>query len=149
MKKLAIIFTLTALVAGNVLAGNEGKTDEKSGEEKDKKTYHVQRQSATIVSSQIFFNVTLDAESENCIYSLVRFNQDGSMASVGIKEGLKNVNNLELLYSFKETEKPEEDVEYTLYRIGSGSEPIAQWNYNSVANTIESQQLVQQTAQHD
>ena len=144
MKKFLLIITLASgLISGNAFAGTDEVKDDKKAQE-----FHIERQTATIVNEKIYFNITLDVETENCIYSLVRFNADESMESVGIKEGLKNLNNLQLLYSFKEEIKPEENVEYVLYRIGSGSEAIAKWSFNSKDNKIESLNLEPQLVEN-
>jgi hypothetical protein len=79
----------------------------------------------------------MNVETEKCMYSLVRFNTDGTMKSVGIKNGFVNLNKLPLRYSFKDAETPTEDVKYALYRIGSESSLIAEWQYTSETNTMK------------
>lgn len=140
MKKLIIIVTLiTSTIANLAVAG--GTDTEKTAKEKEPKAFHIDKLTAKVVDETVYFNVTLDRETERCIYSMVRFNADGSMESIGLKDGIKNPNNLPLLYSFKDTDKPKVDVEYALYRIGADSEVIARWTYEHSTGQLESQDI--------
>jgi len=136
MKAFIIITVLTfGLLSNTMYGGNDLKTKE---EEKKESTYNVNNLQAKVVAGSLFFNVTMDFESENCIYSLVRYNEDGTLTSIGLKDGFKNVSNIALLYSFKDSDMPSTDVKYELYRIGSESEVIAKWEFTNDIKKIES-----------
>lgn len=136
MKTIIIIAALSfGLLSSNTYAGHE-ITNKK--EAKKEVTYNVNKLQAKVVGSSLFFNLTMDFESENCIYSLVRYNEDGSMTSIGLKDGFKNTSNIALLYSFKDSEVPCSNVQYELYRIGTTSETIAKWEYSNSTKKIES-----------
>ena len=79
----------------------------------------------------------MNYETENCIYSLVRFNADGTMESVGLKDGFKNLNNLPLLYSFKDIKIPDTNTEYVLYRIGSDAIIIGKFSFNATTKSLK------------
>ena len=136
MKHLHLVLTITLISAGifnsTIYAGSS--TTENS--EHKKTTYNVDKLNATVNNGEIYFNITMNVETEKCMYSLVRFNSDGTMKSVGIKNGFVNLNKLPLRYSFKDAETPTEDVKYALYRIGSESSLVAEWQYNSESNSM-------------
>ena len=134
-------YILTALLAisflaNSVYAGNTGPKNEEKAT--DNSSCNVNELNARIFEDKVFFNVILDFESENCIYSLVRFNKDGSITSVGIKNGFKNLTNLSLLYPFNDPSIPPTNVEYVLYRITAESEVIGKWNFNFDSKKIQS-----------
>ena len=134
MKHLILITLISVgILNSSVFAGSP------INEENDtKKTvYNIEKVNATYVDGQIYFNVTTDFETEKCMYSLVRVNADSSIESVGIKNGFINLNQLPLRYSFKDAEPPTEDVKYALYRIGSESSLVAQWQYTSETNAMK------------
>jgi hypothetical protein len=137
MKHLHLVLTITLITAGifnsTIYAGSS--TTENS--ENKKTTYNIDKLNATVNNGEIYFNITMNVETEKCMYSLVRFNSDGTMKSVGIKNGFVNLNKLPLRYSFKDAETPTEDVKYALYRIGSESSLIAEWQYTSETNTMK------------
>lgn len=105
-------------------------------------THNIENKKATIANDDaIYFNITMNFESEKCMYSLVKLNADGSIESIGIKNGFKNLNNLPLRYSFTDNTLSDNDVQYVLYRIGSDSELIAQWVYSATDHSINSVEL--------
>merc|ERR1712228_956641 len=124
------------LLPGKTYAHQSNDTEDKTT---TNKLFNVVELRATVVPNGIYFNVTVNKESENCAYSLVRFDHDGSMISVGLKDGFKNENELDLLYSFKDISVPEADCSYALYRFGSKSDIIGKWNYSHQTKQIETE----------
>lgn len=86
---------------------------------------------ATVIEDQAFFNLKMLNESEDAVYSLVRYNADGSYTSIGILDAVPNTINQPILYSFNDDEAQDEDVEYVLLRIGFEVEEIGTWTYKA------------------
>jgi hypothetical protein len=134
MKKIIISAILSLIIlSSNVYANNPEII---AGGDKTNTAYNVDKLSAQVVNNKVYFNVTVNYETEKCIYSLVRFNPDGTIESIGLKDGCTNLNNLPLLYSFKDNEAPKEDLEYVLYRIGSDSKVIGKFIFNAKTESI-------------
>lgn len=135
MKKY-ILVTLFAigLINASILASSPINEEN----ENKKTVYNIEKANATYAEGQIYFNITMDYELEKSMYSLVRVNADGSIESIGIKNGFVNLNQLPLRYSFKDGEAPTADTEYELYRIGSESALIAVWEFDAATKSIKS-----------
>lgn len=130
MKQILMILGLTLFIStafSNEPVNTEKKEIKETG-------FNLSKMDAQVVDGKIYFKVVMSTESENSLYSLVRHNADGSVTSVGIKEGFSNPNNISLLYCFQD-ELPTEDVEYSLYRIASDSRKIVHWDFSN--ETIE------------
>ncbi len=131
---LSLSLLTSQLYASNLTYSSEHK--------KSAPTYNIENKKAIVVKNDaVYFNVTINLETEKCMYSLVKLNPDGTMESIGIKSGFKNLNNLPLRYSFKDTSISNNNVVYELYRIGSNSELIAQWNFSAANNEINTNQI--------
>ena len=140
MKQLITITILSlSIITNQFYASNSTYS---SLDSKTSPTYNIENKKAIVVKNDaIYFNVTMNFETEKCMYSLVKLHPDGTMESIGIKSGFKNLNKLPLRYSFKDTSISNSNVVYELYRIGSGSELIAQWNFSATNNEINTTQI--------
>lgn len=91
---------------------------------------------AKVYGSKAYFNLVMLNESKNGVYSLVRFNSDSTLVSIGLIDAVPNKINQKLVYSFHDDELPNSDAQYVLYRLGDTSEQLITWKYHKENNEV-------------
>lgn len=86
----------------------------------------------------MYFNILMLNESVRGTYSLVRFESDSSFTSIGMKDGVVNKINTPILYSFCDTEVPDENLIYRLYHIGEEVTLLKEWHFDYMDRKVVS-----------
>lgn len=140
------ILLLAILVSGSMALASGNGTEEVVNEEVSVTDFVVSAQ-ATVIENKAYVNIKMLNETKQGAYSLVRFNCDGTVTSIGLKDATPNTINQPLMYCFVDEELACEEASYVLVRIGAESEVIQTWTYNPDLKIIVADEQADQTSE--
>ena len=132
MKALMIILLILTTSIG-FANGEEVKSKDDSG---------IQSYDIKVENDALKFSVTISDQSD-CVYLLVRFNPDGTIRPVGLKDS-QGFNEDGNEYTFTDRNQPSQDAEYGLYRSADESTLIGKWEYDGSTNELSKVALTEE-----